>query len=222
MHLIDKSMFLQIKKIPRLPWSSSSPRNLKPSFKTLFLLCFGLIIFGLGEGLLIISTIGASPWNVLHQGLALNLGFSVGSWAFLTSLVVLLLWFFLDEKIGMGTILNVIIIAITIDLTIFFFNPPELWINKILLCVVSVLMVGFGSGIYLIARLGPGPRDGLMTGLQKKTNFSIALIRGAIEIFVVSFGWLLGGTIGIGTLLYAIGIGPAVALGLNIVKKNIR
>jgi uncharacterized membrane protein YczE len=215
-------MFLQIKKIPRLSWSSRSPRNLKPSFKTLFLLCFGLIIFGFGEGLLIISTIGASPWNVLHQGLALNLGLSVGTWAFLISLLVLLLWFFLDEKIGMGTILNFIIIAIMIDLTIYFFKAPELWINQFLLCVISVLMVGFGSGIYLIARLGPGPRDGLMTGLQKKIGFSIAIIRGAIEVIVVSCGWLLGGTVGVGTLLYALGIGPAVAYGLNMVKKTIR
>ena len=215
-------MFLQIKKIPRLSWSSKSPRNLKPSFKTLSLLCIGLILFGLGEGLLIISTIGASPWNVLHQGLALNLGLSVGAWAFLISLIVLLLWFFLDEKIGMGTILNFIIIAIMIDLVIFFFEVPELWINQFLLCVISVLMVGLGSGIYLIARLGPGPRDGLMTGLQKKTGFSIALIRGTIEIFVVSCGWLLGGTIGFGTVLYAIGIGPAVAFGINIIKKTIR
>tara|TARA_B110000305_G_C19318296_1_gene577618 strand:- start:78 stop:731 length:654 start_codon:yes stop_codon:yes gene_type:complete len=216
------SMFLQIKKIPRLSWSSKSPRNLKPSFKTLFLLCFGLIIFGFGEGLLIISTIGASPWNVLHQGLTLNLGLSVGVWAFLISLIVLLLWFFLDEKIGIGTILNFIIIAIMIDLTIFFFEAPELWVNQLLLCVISVSMVGLGSGIYLIARLGPGPRDGLMTGLQKKTGFSIAVIRGAIEIFVVSCGWVLGGTVGVGTLLYALGIGPALAFGLNIVKKTIR
>jgi len=215
-------MFLQIKKIPRLSWSSRSPRNLQPSFKTLFLLCFGLIMFGFGEGLLIISTIGASPWNVLHQGLALNLGLSVGMWAFLISLIVLLLWFFLDEKIGMGTILNFIIIAIMIDLTIYFFKAPELWINQFLLCVISVLMVGLGSGVYLIARLGPGPRDGLMTGLQKKTGFSIAIIRGAIEVVVVSCGWLLGGTVGVGTLLYALGIGPAVAFGLNMVKKTIR
>jgi uncharacterized membrane protein YczE len=212
-------MFFQIKKIPRLSWSSKSPGNLKPSFKTLFLLCLGLIIFGLGEGLLIISTIGASPWNVLHQGLALNLGLSVGTWAFLISLIILLLWFFLDEKVGMGTILNFIIIAMMIDLTIYFFKAPNLWIGQFLLCVISVLMVGLGSGIYLIARLGPGPRDGLMTGLQKKTGFSIALIRGAIEVIVVLCGWSLGGTIGIGTLLYALGIGPTVAFGLIIVKK---
>jgi|TARA_B110000967_G_scaffold188799_1_gene211962 uncharacterized membrane protein YczE len=212
-------MFLQIKKIPNLSWSSKSPRNLKPSFKTLFLLCFGLIIFGWGEGLLIISTIGASPWNVFHQGLSLNLGLSVGACAFLVSLIVLLLWFFLNEKIGIGTVLNFIIISIMIDTTIYFFKAPELWINQFLLCVVSVLMVGLGSGIYLIARLGPGPRDGLMTGLQKKTGFSIALIRAAIEVVVVLCGWLLGGTVGIGTLLYALGIGPAVALGLITVKR---
>ena len=212
-------MFLQIKKIPRLSWSSKSPKNLKPSFKTLFLLCFGLTIFGLGEGLLIISTIGASPWNVLHQGLALNFGLSIGLWAFLISLIVLLLWFFLDEKIGIGTIFNFIIISIMIDVTIFFFQAPALWINQFLLCIAAVLMVGLGSGIYLIARLGPGPRDGLMTGLQKKTGFSIALIRGAIEVFVVLCGLSLGGIIGVGTLLYVLGIGPAVAFGLYIVKK---
>ena len=213
-------MFLHIKKIPRLSWSSKTPGNLKPSFKTFFLLCFGLIMFGFGEGLLIISTIGASPWNVLHQGLALNLGLTIGTWAFLISLIVLLLWFFLDEKIGMGTILNFIIIAIMIDLTVYFLKAPELWINQFLLCVISVLMVGLGSGIYLIARLGPGPRDGLMTGLQKKTGFSIAVIRGSIEFFVVTCGWLLGGTIGVGTLLYALGIGPAVAFSLYMIKKT--
>ena len=212
-------MFLDIKKIPKLSWSSKSPRNLKPSFKTLFLLCFGLIIFGLGEGLLIISTIGASPWNVFHQGLSLNLSLSVGTCAFLVSFIVLFFWFFLDEKIGMGTVLNFVIIAIMIDVTIYFFKAPEIFINQFLLCFISILMVGLGSGIYLIARLGPGPRDGLMTGLQKKTGFSIALIRGTIEIPVVLCGWLLGGTIGIGTLIYALGVGPAVAFGLNIVKK---
>ena len=212
-------MFLQIKKIPRLSWSSKSPRNLKPSFKTLFLLCLGLAIFGLGEGLLIISTIGASPWNVLHQGLYFNLGFSIGTWAFLVSLIVLLLWFFLEEKIGIGTILNFIIIAIMIDLSVYFFEAPESLINKFLLGITSVLLVGLGSGIYLVARLGPGPRDGLMTGLQKKTDFSIASIRGSIEVFVVVCGWSLGGIIGSGTLLYALGVGPSVALGLYLVQK---
>ena len=212
-------MFLRIKNIPKLSWSSISPTNFKPSFKTLFYLCLGLIFFGFGEGLLIVSAIGASPWNVLHQGIAINLGLSIGTIAFLVSFLVLLLWFFLDQKIGMGTIINFIIIAIMIDVTIYFFHPPELWINQFLICIISVLMVGLGSGIYLIARLGPGPRDGLMTGLQKKTDFPIFVIRGAIEIVVVLCGWSLGGAIGLGTLLYALGIGPSVALGLYLVQK---
>ena len=107
-----------------------------------------------------------------------------------------------------------------IDLTIYFIKAPELWVNQFVLCIISVLMVGLGSGIYLIARLGPGPRDGLMTGLQKKTGLSIAFIRGAIEFFVVICGWSLGGTVGVGTLLYALGIGPAVAFGINLIKKT--
>ena len=107
-------MFLRIKNIPKLSWSSKSPTNLKPTFKTLFYLCLGLIFFGFGEGLLIVSAIGASPWNVLHQGIAFNVGLSIGTIAFLVSFLVLLLWFFLDQKIGMGTIINFIIIAIII------------------------------------------------------------------------------------------------------------
>ena len=104
-------MFLQIKKIPKLSWSSKSPTNFRPSFETLFYLCFGLIFFGFGEGLLVVSGIGASPWNVLHQGIALNLDLSVGTIAFLVSFLVLLLWFFLEQKMGIGTIINFIIIA---------------------------------------------------------------------------------------------------------------
>jgi uncharacterized membrane protein YczE len=212
-------MFLSIKKIPKLTWSSESPRSLNPSPKTFSLLCFGLTIFGLGEGLLIVSTIGASPWNTFHEGLFLNFGYSIGTWAFLVSLIVLSLWSFLDVEIGMGTILNFIIIAIMIDVTIYFFLTPELWIYKFLLSIFSVFLVGIGSSIYLIARLGPGPRDGLFIGLQKKTGFSIILIRSIIEVTVVFFGWILGGTIGLGTLIYALGIGPAVVLGFFIIKK---
>ena len=124
-------MFLQIKNIPKLSWSSSSPTNFKPSLKTLFYLCLGLIFFGFGEGLLIVSGIGASPWNVLHQGVAVSLGLSVGTIAFLVSFLVLLLWYFLDQKIGMGTIINFIIIAIMIDVTIFYFNKPSEFFSQL-------------------------------------------------------------------------------------------
>ena len=163
-------MFLKIKNIPKLSWSSKSPTNFKPSLKTLLYLCVGLVFFGFGEGLLIVSGIGASPWNVLHQGVAINLGLSIGTIAFLVSFLVLLLWFFLDQKIGIGTITNFIIIAIMIDVTIFFFEKPEIFFSQILVVISGILIIGFGTALYLIANLGAGPRDGLMTGLQKKNE----------------------------------------------------
>ena len=207
-------MFLKIKNIPKLSWSSTSPTNFKPGLETLLYLCFGLILFGFGEGLLIVSGIGASPWNVLHQGVAASLGLSVGTIAFLVSFLVLLLWYFLDQKIGMGTIINFIIIAIMIDITIFYFDKPDQLFLQLLMVVVGILIIGFGTSMYLIANLGAGPRDGLMTGLQKKTNAPIALVRTCIEMIVVLAGWSLGGVVGIGTLLYVLGIGPSVASNL--------
>ncbi len=212
-------MFLSIKNIPKVKWSSKKPLNFKPKFSTFVYLCIGLGIFGLGEGLLIVSYTGASPWSVLAQGISLNVGFSIGVVTFFVSIFALSLWTFLDQKPGIGTILNIIIIAVMIDLSIAFFETPQNFIGQLVMAIVAVLLVGLGSGIYLIANLGPGPRDGLMTGLQKKTNLPIAVVRGFLEITVVSIGWYLGGTVGIGTLLFAFGIGPAVALGLFLVKQ---
>ena len=212
-------MFLKIKDIPKLSWSSPSPTNLKPSFKTLFFLCLGLVLFGFGEGLLLVSSIGASPWNVLHEGIAINLGTSVGTIAFVLSFFVLFLWYFLDQKIGIGTIINFIIIAIMIDTTMFYFKKPDQFIFQLLEVIVGIFIIGAGTGIYLIANLGAGPRDGLMTGLQKKTGYPIALIRTCLEITVVTIGWFLGGTAGIGTLIFALGIGPSLALFLNLFQK---
>ena len=213
-------MLLRIKKIPKLSWSSKSPTNFKPSLKTLFYLCLGLVFFGFGEGLLIVSGIGASPWNVLHQGIAINLDLSIGTIAFLVSFLVLLLWFFLDQKMGIGTVINFIIIAIMIDITIYFFEKPELFFSKLIMVIGGILIIGFGTAMYLIANLGPGPRDGLMTGLQKKTSAPIALVRTTIEIIVVLLGWFLGGVVGVGTLMFAFGIGPVVALNLNFFSKK--
>ena len=212
-------MFLTIKKIPRKSWSSKNPFNLRPKLTTIFFLVFGLILFGAGEGLLIVSFAGASPWSVLAQGISLNTDISVGVVTFLISVSVLFLWIFLKQKPGLGTLFNILIIASMIDLCIIFVPTPEIYYNKILLSIMSVLFVGLGTGFYLVANLGPGPRDGLMTGLQKKTNLPIALVRAFLEILVVSIGWYLGGTVGIGTLLFAFGIGPAVALGLYLVGK---
>ena len=213
-------MFLKIKKIPKVKWSSEKPFNFKPKFSTFFFLCFGLSLFGLGEGLLIVSFTGASPWSVLAQGISLNVNLSIGTITLLISIAVLILWIPLGQKPGMGTIFNALIIAIMIDLCIKYVPTPSNYIHQLLLAVISVIMVGIGGGIYLVSNLGAGPRDGLMIGLQKLTNFPIAAVRGTLEISVVSIGWYLGGTVGIGTLLFAFGIGPCVALGLHLVDKT--
>ena len=207
-------MFLKIKKIPKVKWSSEKPFNFKPKFSTFFFLCFGLSLFGLGEGLLIVSFTGASPWSVLAQGISLNVNLSIGTITLLISIAVLILWIPLGQKPGMGTIFNALIIAIMIDLCIKYVPTPSNYINQLFLAIISVIMVGIGGGIYLVSNLGAGPRDGLMIGLQKLTNFPIAVVRATLEISVVSIGWYLGGTVGIGTLLFAFGIGPCVALGL--------
>ena len=213
-------MFLSIKNIPKVSWSSEQALNLKPKISTFFFLCFGLILFGLGEGLLIVSMMGNSPWTVLAEGIHLDVGFSIGLITILISIVVLLLWFPLNQKPGIGTILNALIIGLMIDLCIRFVPTPENYISQLLLAIIAVLTVGLGGGIYLVANLGPGPRDGLMIGLQKKTNLPIAVVRASLEITVMSIGWYLGGTVGIGTILFAFGIGPAVAFGLFIVGKS--
>ena len=212
-------MFLSIKKVPKTYWSSKEPFNLKPKLSTFFFLCFGLSLFGLGEGLLIVSFTGASPWSVLAQGISLNVDFTIGTITLFVSIGVLLLWIPLKQKPGIGTIFNALIIALMIDVCINFVPTPENYIFQLLLAIIAVLTVGLGGGIYLVANLGPGPRDGLMIGLQKITNLSIAAVRAFLEISVVAVGWYLGGTVGIGTLLFAFGIGPAVALGLFIVDK---
>ena len=182
-------------------------------------MCLGLTLFGLGEGLLIVSFTGASPWSVLAQGISLNVNLSIGTITLLISIAVLILWIPLRQKPGMGTILNALIIAIMIDLCIKYVPTPSNYIYQLILAVISVIMVGIGGGIYLVSNLGAGPRDGLMIGLQKITNFPIAVVRATLEISVVSIGWYLGGTVGVGTLLFAFGIGPCVALGLFLVDK---
>ena len=213
-------MFLSIKNIPKVYWSSDKSFNFKPKFSTSFFLIFGLIIFGFGEGLLILSTTGNSPWSVLAEGISKNSKLSIGAATFLVSVSVLFLWIFLRQKPGLGTIFNIIIISGMIDVTLYFFDPPSSIILKYLLAIFSVMLVGIGSGIYLVANLGPGPRDGLMTGLTKITNLPIALVRASLEISVVIIGWYLGGTVGVGTLIFAFGIGPCVAFGLFIVNKS--
>ena len=210
---------LKIKKIPNLSWSSQNPLNFKPKFKTILYLVLGLILFATGETLLITANQGVSPWTVLAQGISFQSNLSIGVTTFIVSIFVLLLWYPLSQKPGLGTILNIILISIVIDLTIPILPYTKSFSFQIIQSVVAVFVVGLGSGFYLTANLGPGPRDGLMTGLQNLTNQPIALIRTIIEVSAVGVGFYLGGIVGIGTLLFAFGIGPTVSLGIFIVMK---
>ena len=215
-------LIFTLKKVPNLSWSSFDELNLKPKNKTLTYLVLGLILFGLGETLLIAAGVGVSPWTVLAQGISVQTEYSIGVTTFIVSIIVLCIWIPLKQKPGIGTILNTIIISIVIDLSLPHLPSPEIFVFQILQVIIGVLIVGLGSGFYLIANLGPGPRDGLMTGIQRTTNLSLVLIRTVIEISAVIFGWYLGGVVGIGTVIFALGVGPFVSAGLFFVGKYIK
>tara|TARA_B100001758_G_scaffold4237_1_gene3374 strand:+ start:77 stop:763 length:687 start_codon:yes stop_codon:yes gene_type:complete len=213
------SRVFTIKKVPIVNWSSDFPLNTRPKLTTLIMLVIGLFLFGLGEAIIIGSGSGVSPWTVLAQGISSKTDLSIGMATFLISIFILIFWVPLKQIPGIGTIFNAIIIASAIDLTLGFIPKPELIYLKILQASFGILIVGIGSGIYLASNLGPGPRDGLMIGLQQKTNTSIPLIRTIIEITAVTVGWFLGGIVGIGTILFVFGIGPCVGVGLTLVEK---
>ena len=216
MELIKK--IFSIKQIPILSWSSSEPLNLKPKINTFIYLSFGLFLFGLGETILIASSQGVSPWTVFAQGISINTNFSIGFATFIVSIGVLLLWIPLKENPGIGTILNAVIISIVLDYSYPYLPKPDIFFYQILQSFLGVFLVGLGSGFYLIANLGVGPRDGLMTGIQKITKLPIYFIRASIEISVVLLGWYLGGVVGLGTIIFALFVGPFVSFGLIIVK----
>ena len=208
-----------IKKIPLVSWSSEYPLNYRPRLITLTLLITGLFLFGLGEAVLIASGSGVSPWTVLAQGISEITDVTIGMATFFVSVTILLLWIPLKQVPGIGTVLNAIIIASAIDLALPYLPKPDNDLLKIIQAVIGIFIVGIGSGIYLSCNLGPGPRDGLMVGLQQKTDTSIPVIRTIIELSAVVSGWFLGGVVGIGTILFVFGIGPCVGLGLNLVEK---
>lgn len=200
--------------MPSLFWSSPKALTFRPPLISIFFLTIGLILFGLGEALLIAAGLGVSPWTVLAQGITYVTGWTVGFATFVTSFLVLICWIPLKQTPGLGTILNAIIIALVLDFLLPFLPTFDKILLNFAVAIVGVLVTGLGGGIYLIANLGPGPRDGLMTGLQKITNLPIAWVRSGIEISVVALGWVLGGTVGAGTILFAFGIGPSVAASM--------
>ena len=208
--LISK-IFL-ITSVPKTNWSSNKPDNVKPKLET-----FGLFLFGLGESILVISQNGVTPWTVLAEGIAREFDIGVGLSTFYISCAVLILWFPLKLKPGLGTIMNIIVIALTMGGLIPLIQFLNEIFNPLILSVLGTFIVAFGSGIYLIANLGPGTRDGLMTGIAKNYNKPISFIRFSIEFLVVFLGWLLGGTFGLGTLIFASLIGPSISISLKLI-----
>lgn len=177
-------------------------------------LVIGLVLFGLGVGLMLRSNLGVPPWDVLHQGLAIRFGLTVGIWSIFISLVVLLAWIPLGERFGLGTVLNAVIIGVMIDVTAALVPEAGIAWMAWLMLLVGVVLIGIASGMYIGAALGPGPRDGLMTGIARRGP-SIRLTRAVIEVTVLAAGWLLGGTFGVGTVIFALAIGPLVQFFLR-------
>ena len=205
------------KTVPKTPWSAPSRWDLNPA--RVGVLFFGLFIFGLGDSLLIQSTIGNAPWSVLAQGVSGKLDISMGWSTFAISSLVLLLWIPLREKPGFGTLSNIVIIATAIQIGVTIFPEQKNFALGVIYCLIGIGMVGFGSALYITCALGPGPRDGLMTALHNSTGVRIGRVRLAIEGSVLVAGWLLGGTVGLGTLLFALLIGQSIAIALGVVSR---
>ncbi|MCF3595261.1 hypothetical protein LZG00_14790 [Rhodobacteraceae bacterium LMO-12] len=210
--------FLSVTTVPKLWWSSPRAFTMKPPLASLAFLILGLVMFGLGEAMLVTASVGVSPWTVFAQGVTNITGWSLGFATFVISVSVLLLWIPLRQSPGMGTILNAVVVALVLEYVLPFMPTFESYGVNALLALLGVFVTGFGGAIYLVANLGPGPRDGLMTGLQAVTHQPIALVRMFLELSVVAIGWALGGTLGLGTVLFALGIGPAVAIGMQILQ----
>jgi uncharacterized membrane protein YczE len=205
------------KTVPATPWTATSRWELSP-LRT-GVLFFGLFIFGLGDSLLIQSEIGNAPWSVLAQGVSNRLAITLGWSTFGISTLVLLLWIPLKEKPGFGTLSNIVIIAVAIQIGVTIFPEQDSYVSGIAYCLVGIAMVGIGSSLYITCGLGPGPRDGLMTALHHKTGVRIGRVRLGIEGSVLVAGWLLGGTVGPGTLMFATLIGQSIAISLGVVSR---
>jgi uncharacterized membrane protein YczE len=177
--------------------------------RRLIQLIAGLVLFGVGIGLMLQSGLGVPPWDVLHQGLTIHFGLTVGTWSIIVSFIVLLLWLPLRERFGIGTILNAVIIGLMIDATAAVMPQAEQMVTAGVMLSTGILLMGLASGLYIGANLGPGPRDGLMTSIARRGP-SIRLTRSILELVVLISGWLLGGTLGIGTLVFVFLIGPLV------------
>ena len=205
------------KTIPMTPWRAEHRWQLSPM--RVAVLFFGLAIFGLGDSLLVQSNIGNAPWTVFAEGVSLKTDWSLGFSTFIISIFVLLAWIPLREKPGFGTLSNIVLIATFIQVGISIFPEQDSLLSGVIFVLLGISLVGIGSSLYITCGLGPGPRDGAMTGLHNVTGVRVGRVRLAIEVTVLFFGWLMGGTLGLGTLLFALFIGNSVAISLGIVAR---
>ena len=203
--------------VPVVPWTAKSRWDL--SFKRVLILFFGLALFGLGDGLIIQSGLGNAPWSVLAQGISLKSGLSIGTSTLIIGSLVLALWIPLRERPGFGTLSNIIIISLFIEIATNIFPKQENLILGLIFTLVGIAMVGIGSSLYITCGLGPGPRDGAMTGLHQRTGIRVGRVRLGLEVVVSIAGALLGGTLGLGTLLFALLIGQSVAISFGVLAR---
>ena len=208
------------KTVPITPWRAESRWQLSPT--RVLILFIGLIIFGLGDSLLIQGNLGNAPWTVFAQGLTLKTGLSIGEATLVISTFVLLIWIPLREKPGFGTLSNIVLIATFIQVGTQIFPEQETLLSGVAFDLLGIAMVGLGSALYITCGLGPGPRDGAMTGIHYRTGIRVGRVRLGIEIVVLIIGWLMGGTVGVGTALFALLIGQSVAIFLGIVARLTR
>ena len=203
--------------VPKTPWTATGKWDL--SIKRVAILFFGLAIFGLGDSLLIQGGIGNAPWTVLAEGLTLKTGISIGTATLLISLSVMLLWIPLRERPGFGTLANILIIAIFIEVGVAIFPTQSSSFSGVIFSLIGIALVGVGSSLYITCGLGPGPRDGAMTGIHYRTGVRIGRVRLGIEGTVLAIGFLMGGTVGLGTALFALLIGQSIAISLGVVAR---
>jgi uncharacterized protein len=205
------------KTVPVTPWRANSRWDLSPL--RVLILFFGLAIFGLGDSLFIQAGIGNAPWTVFAEGLTYKTGMSIGFATFFISVFVLLLWIPLKERPGFGTLSNIVLIATFIELGTHIFPEANSFAVGIVYNFIGISLVGIGSALYITCGLGPGPRDGAMTGLHYRTGVRVGRVRMAIEVTVLAIGFLMGGTVGVGTALFALFIGQSVAISLGILAR---
>jgi len=208
--------------IPITPWRANTTWGLIAApyaIQRMLVLIFGLMIFGVGEAFLVVTSLGNSPWVVLSEGISLNSNLNIGESTFLVSVVVLLLWIPLRQKPGFGTLANIVVIAASIELGLLIIPTVENIYFKYFYVLFGIALVGIGSALYITCGLGTGPRDGLMTGLHYKTGVRVGRVRLGIEVVALSIGALLGGSLGIGTALFALLIGQSVAISLGVVER---